>query len=148
MEPGSVGVALLPAGPAGRAHTIGGFQLAVSAYSPRRREAVELVLHLTGKDVQLRRALRRGYLPTYPALHHGPQLLKALPQAGVFGDARKSWIFRPASITREKYFTASKTYYENVHRALSGNFSSENASAEIHQKLRILTAVPSGVFQH
>ena len=52
------------------------------------------------------------------------------------------------AMVHKKYFTASKTYYENVHRALSGNFSSENASAEIHQKLRILTAVPSGVFQH
>ena len=43
MNPHTVGVALMPAGPAGRAHTIGGFQLAVSRYSSHPREAAELV---------------------------------------------------------------------------------------------------------
>jgi trehalose/maltose transport system substrate-binding protein len=148
MVSGSAGVALLPAGAAGRAHTIGGFQLAVSKYSQHQREAIDLVLYLTGKDVQLRRALRRGYLPTYPELHQGQELQKTLPQARVFGEARETWVFRPSSIVGEKYTELSEAYIENVHEILSGNVSSERAIAEIRQKLTILTGVPTGLSQH
>lgn len=144
----AVDVALLPAGPAGRAHTIGGFQLAVSAYSQHQREAAELVLFLTGIEVQTRRALRRGYLATYPELHRSAELLAALPQAKIFGTApEKTWVFRPASITGAKYSEVSKSYYENIHRILSGSVSAEQALEEIRQRLHILIEGPAGVFR-
>lgn len=56
---GTVGVALLPLGPGGRAHTIGGFQLAVSRYSSHTREAAQAVSYLTGTEVQTRRSTLR-----------------------------------------------------------------------------------------
>jgi len=63
-QPKTVGIALLPAGPSGRAQSVGGFHLAVSRYSAHPRQAAELVLFLTGMEIQARRALRRGFIPT------------------------------------------------------------------------------------
>jgi trehalose/maltose transport system substrate-binding protein len=149
MRPSAVDVALLPAGPAGRATTIGGFHLAVSRYSLHTREAAALILYLTGTEVQTRRALRRGFLPTYPELHHAPQLVRDLPQARIFSEASvASWIFRPASITGRKYPEVSKAYFQYVHRALAGEMPTDRALAEIRKKLRTLADSPTGLFQH
>jgi trehalose/maltose transport system substrate-binding protein len=149
MRPGAANVTLLPAGPAGRANAIGGFQLAVSRYSLHTQEAVELILYLTGVEVQTRRALRRGFLPTYPELHKAPQLLQQLPQARIFGEAPDaSWIFRPASITGRKYPEVSKAYFENVHKVLAGQMQAERAVEAIGTKLRMLADNPAGLFQH
>ncbi|HYI93625.1 MAG TPA: extracellular solute-binding protein, partial [Bryobacteraceae bacterium] len=148
MKPGTVAVTLIPAGPAGRAHVIGGFQLAVSQYSAHKREAAELVLYLTGIDVQKRRALRRGYLPTYPELHRSTELLSVLPQAQVFAEAQPdTWVFRPASITGRKYSEVSELYYKAVHRALSGHVPAKQALQEAAQKLSLLASNPAGKFQ-
>ena len=70
---GRFGVALLPAGPHGRAQAMGGFHLGVSRNSTNPRESAQLVLRLTGSQVQLRRAVSSGYLPTIPA---------AVPESG------------------------------------------------------------------
>lgn len=149
MAPGSVGVALLPAGPAGRAHTIGGFQLAVSRYSKHTREAAALVLYLTGIQVQTRRALRRGFIPTYPELYQSPELLQALPQARVFAEAAPaSWIFRPASVTGKRYSEVSEAYYQQVHEILSRRASTRTALVSLAQRLQTLTDNPAGRFQH
>ena len=148
MKPGTLAVTLMPAGPAGRAHVIGGFQLGVSEYSAHKREAAELVLYLTGVEVQTRRALRRGYLPTYPELHRSADLLRVLPQAQVFADADpNTWVFRPSSVTGRKYPEVSEIYYKAVHRALSGTIPAKQALEEAARKLSLLTSNPEGKFQ-
>lgn len=148
LSTGSVSVGLLPGGAGGRAHTIGGFQLAVSRYSLHAREAVELVLYLTGIEVQAKRARLRGFLPTYPELHQQPDLIRALPPVRIFRDApQESWVFRPASITGGKYSEVSEIFYENVHRTLSGSAGAGQTLSEAAHKLRLLSGVPAGVFK-
>ena len=121
MAAGSAAVALLPAGPAGRAQTIGGFQLGVSRYSANPREAVELVRFLTGAEIQKRRALRRGYLPTRTDLYNDAEVVNALPQVSLLRDASpESWVARPSNVTRHKYRDVSKAYYQAVHGILAG----------------------------
>jgi trehalose/maltose transport system substrate-binding protein len=149
MKADSVAIAPLPAGPAGRAHAIGGFQLAVSRYSLHPKEAAELVLYLTGIEVQTRRALRRGYVPTYPELHRNAELLRSLPQAQILGEAApETWVFRPASITGQKYPEVSKTYYQSVHGILSGQIPVQRGLAETARKLKLLAENPGGKFQY
>jgi trehalose/maltose transport system substrate-binding protein len=143
------GVTLLPAGPAGRAHTIGGFHWAVSKYSEHPRQAAELVNYLTGQEVQTRRALARGYVPTYPELYQRPDLVKALPQTVVLREAENtSWTPRPSTITGDKYAAASKAYYQSVHQILSNNIAAEVALPELARKLAEITgfreSVPDG----
>ena len=139
MEPESIGIALLPAGPAGRAMTIGGFQLAVSRYSQHAREAADLVLYLTSPEVQARRAIRRGFLPTYPELHRRSDVARALPPASVFAAAPPaSWTFRPASATASNYPEVTKVYFEKVHELLAGKIPAERALVEIEQRVKSL----------
>lgn len=134
------GMALLPAGSHGRAQTLGGFCLAVSRYSSHPREAAQLVVRLTGSQVQLRRALRGGYLPTIFRLYSTPELLKKLPQAALLmSEGRDAWVARPSVIAGSKYPDVSRAYYQTVHSILSRNVSPEVALAELRKRLTDLT---------
>ncbi len=72
-------VTALPAGPHGRAQMVGGFQLAIGRHSANPSLSAQLVTYLTGRQVQLRRAMNEGYLPTVPQLFERPEVLKVLP---------------------------------------------------------------------
>lgn len=141
LPAGSAGIALLPAGPAGRAQTIGGFHIGVSRYSRYPKEAAALVLYLTGEEVQKRRALRRGYLPTRPRLHSDAELAAALPQLRVLQKApSESWVSRPSTITQDKYGLVSEAFYRAVHGVLSGETQTRPALAGLEQDLIRLTS--------
>jgi trehalose/maltose transport system substrate-binding protein len=136
----TVGIALLPAGPSGRAQSVGGFHLAVSRYSAHPRQAAELVLFLTGMEVQTRRALRRGFVPTYSDLHRTTELAHALPQSHKLQQAtEKSWVLRPSTVTGNKYAEASRAYYRSVHSILSKKVQAAAAFASLEQELKRLT---------
>ncbi len=144
MGPDAVGVARLPAGPAGRAYAIGGFQLAVSRYSEQPAEAAALVLHLTGKDVEMRRAVKHGYLPTYSELYQRAEIIQALPQSRVLQDSSADRaVVRPSTVTGNKYAEVSKDYYQTVHGILSHKVGADAALAGLAQRLRELTGVES-----
>ena len=136
MQAGNVAVELLPAGPSGRAQSIGGFQLAVSRYTSHPREAAELVTYLTSPEVQSRRAVRRGYVPTYPHLYSDPTVASALPQVAVLERAKpENWVMRPSALAGSQYAEVSKAYYEAVHSILSGKAGASAALASLEQEL-------------
>jgi trehalose/maltose transport system substrate-binding protein len=140
MTAGRAGITHLPAGPEGRFQTVGGFSLGVSKYSRHPREAASLVLYLTSAEVQKRRALRRGYLPTRTDLRNDPELLQALPQLRVLRNAApESWVIRPSTVTGEKYADVSKAYYETVHGVLAGRVEAGPALAALANNLARLT---------
>jgi trehalose/maltose transport system substrate-binding protein len=144
MPDGSAGIALLPAGAAGRAQTIGGFQLSVSRYSAHPEEATALVRYLAGGEIQKRRALRRGYLPTRTDLYNDPEVVSALPQIGLLRDAApESWVARPSAVTRDKYGEVSKAYYQTVHSILARQAKTGPALAVLEQKLTDITGSPA-----
>jgi trehalose/maltose transport system substrate-binding protein len=133
---GSVGIALLPSGSVGRAQSVGGFHLSVSRYSSHARQAAELVLYLSSKEVQRRRAVRHGYLPTYPDMLRESSLLRALPQAEVLARAAvDDWVVRPSAVSGPAYPRISKAYYQTVHRILSGAAPARSALPELEQEL-------------
>ena len=71
---GLVGVAPLPSGPGGEATgTLGGWNLAVSKYSDTPEAAADLVMFLTGRDEQKRRAIVGAYNPTTPPFMTTPR---------------------------------------------------------------------------
>ena len=140
-----VRVALLPSGPRGRAQVMGGFQLAVSRYSAHPREAARLIEFLTGSEVQMRRALTRGYLPTIPRLYDQPELSKALPQIAELRHAGlQSWVARPSTVTGAKYARVSKAYYQTVHDVLSRKVEAKEGVARLEQQLVELTGFRAG----
>jgi len=128
-------VTLLPAGPHGRAQTMGGFELAVSRYSAHPREAAELVVYLTGSKAQKARAIQEGYLPTIPRLYADREVLAAVPEVKVVRESsRDSWVSRP-SIAAEMYSTVSRDYYTAVHRVLSRQCGPEKALNDLEKEL-------------
>ncbi len=129
-------VTLLPAGPHGRAQTMGGFQIAASRYSSHSRESAELARFLTSAGVQERRAIQDGYLPTRPRLYNNPELLKAVPQAEALRKAGLTdWVARPSSSTGNAYGDVSRTYYGAVHAVLSHQMQPEEALGNVEKRL-------------
>lgn len=120
---GKVGVAVLPrgAGPDGRhSATLGGEQLAVSRYSQHPEEAASLVLYLTSRAEQKRRAIVGGLNPTWRDLYDDPEVLAANP---FFGDLRDTFahaVARPSAATGARYNQVSAEFRNAVHTVLSG----------------------------
>ena len=123
---------------------MGGFQLAASRYSKHHREAAELVFYLTGKEVQLRRALSSGYLPTIPALYQNPELVRVLPFVEELRKGASAWIARPSTISKNKYRDVSKAYYTTVHNVLAGKSDADSALAALEKRIIELTGFRTG----
>lgn len=116
----AVGISLLPIGRSKRAQAIGGFQLGVSQYSLNIKQAARLVLHLTSRKVQERRAVRRGFLPTYPDLYDDAEFATMVPQSRVLKNlSEKDWVLRPSSVAGQHYADVSRAYYRQIHAILS-----------------------------
>jgi trehalose/maltose transport system substrate-binding protein len=136
MQAGTAGVELLPMGPKGRAHSIGGFQLAISRYSSHPREAAELVIHLSSPEVQSRRAVRRGFIPTYSHLYRDPMVAGAVPQVTVLeGAPPDSWVMRPSKLAGARYADLSRVYSQAVHDILSGKGEAQSTLELLEQEL-------------
>ncbi len=116
----SFGVAPLPAGPAGRAATLGGWQLMVSRYSRHPEAAVELVRFLTSPEEQKRRAIEGSYSPSIPELYRDPEILQAAPLFAGFEDRIGDLVVRPSGRVGTAYDRISSLYSAAVHRVLAG----------------------------
>jgi trehalose/maltose transport system substrate-binding protein len=136
---------LLPAGPHGRAQSMGGFHLAVSQYSKYPREAAKLVRYLTSAPVESRRALARGYLPTIPRLYQDPAVAHALPYVETLRNVgAAAWIARPSTVSGTKYGEVSRAYYESVHEILRHPNDAESGLNALEQQLMAITGLHSG----
>ncbi|QYF92587.1 ABC transporter substrate-binding protein [Massilia sp. PAMC28688] len=117
---GKVGIAVLPRGPGGEAGTtLGGHQLAVSKFSRHPALAIDLVLFLTGKDEQKRRAILLGRNPTIGALYRDPQLLAVNPYQEILRAAAAGATPRPSTVTGRKYEQVSDEVARTVHGVLA-----------------------------
>ena len=120
LHRGKIGVAALPAGPGGKpAATLGGWQLAVNAYSKNPKEAASLVQYLTGKEEQKRRAIQASYNPTIASLYKDKDVLKAVPFFGSLYDVFTNAVARPATVTGSKYNQVSDAFSTAVYNVLT-----------------------------
>ena len=142
---GRYGMTLLPAGPCGRAQSLGGYHLAVSRHSAHARESAQLVVRLTGATVQLRHALDTGILPSITSLYSHPGLIGYLPVAAQLrSEPEDSWVARPSTIAGAKYSEVSKAYYQAVHDILSARTGAGEALPNLEQKLVSITGFRTG----
>jgi trehalose/maltose transport system substrate-binding protein len=138
---GKVGVAALPAGGPDGKHTgtLGGWHLAVNRYSGRPKEAVDLVLYLTGPEEQKRAALVASLNPTIKALYEDPEILKANPFFGELRDVFTNAVARPSRGTGERYNQVSSEFWNAVHATLSGQGTPEANLARLQRTLERLS---------
>jgi trehalose/maltose transport system substrate-binding protein len=121
---GKFDVAPLPAGDgegAGSAATLGGWNVAVSKYSPDPEEAIKLALFLSSTEVQKERAINQSNLPTIPSLYEDADVLKASPFMANWKAIFEQAVPRPSAPTKIKYNEVSSLFWSAVHETLSGN---------------------------
>lgn len=137
-----IGVAPLPHGPGGASvAALGGWQLAVSKYSSQPALAADLVLFLTSKEMQKKRALLVGSLPTYPALYSDAAVLRSAPYFASVGEAFKTALARPSTVTADKYNAVSSAVWNTASAVLAGRV---NGAAAVKQLERDINRAKRG----
>lgn len=134
---GKVGVASLPKGgedgkPTG---ALGGWQLAVSQYSPNQEAAIDLVKHLSSQEEQKRRAIIGGFNPTIRSLYEDREVIEANPFFKELYDTFVNAVARPSGVTGERYNQVSAEFWNAVHSVLSGQQEAEAALAQLERTL-------------
>ncbi len=117
-------VAPLPSGDgegARSAATLGGWNVAVSKYSPDPEEAIKLALFLSSTEVQKERAINQSNLPTIEALYDDADIAAAQPIIPNWKEIFQNAVPRPSAPTKVKYNEVSSLFWSAVHNTLSGN---------------------------
>jgi trehalose/maltose transport system substrate-binding protein len=119
---GMFGVAPLPTGGGNdtSAATLGGWNLAVSRYSPNAEAAIDLVKFLTSTEVQKQRALLASQLPTIVSLYDDPDIAAQQPIIPLWKDVFLQAVPRPSAPTKVAYNEVSSKFWSAVHETLSG----------------------------
>ena len=135
---GRIGVAALPRGGASGKHTgtLGGWQLAVSRYSKNQAQAANLVMYLTSRAEQKRRAIAASYNPTIEALYKDPEVLGAVPFFGSLYETFTSAVARPSRVTGANYNKVSTEFWEAAHAVLSKQAKAADALAGLERNLK------------
>jgi len=130
---GKIGVTTLPHDPGGKSATcIGGWQLAVSAYSKNKVEAVKFARWLSSPEVSKMQAIMASHMPVFPAVYKDPEVLKANPW---FADALpvvESAKSRPVSA---QYPQVSDVIRSNMNAYLAGTKTTEVALGDMKSRL-------------
>jgi trehalose/maltose transport system substrate-binding protein len=138
---GRFDVGRIPSGGAGHAHTLGGWQLAVSRYSTHVPEAVELVRYLTSHRIQREAWLTGARLPTRMDLYDDTELLQATPHFSKFKAFLQDAVARPSDVTGPNYDKVSAAYFTAVHAVLARQAPAPQALAELEAQLVALTGL-------
>jgi trehalose/maltose transport system substrate-binding protein len=139
---GQFDVALLPRGDgpqAQHAATLGGWQLMVSKNSHNKEAAMAYVRFLTSPEIQKRRALAMGNLPSIPRLYDDAELRQALPflthlEPLFSGGA----VARPSTVAGSRYGEVSMAYFTAVHQILTGKQEAAEALSDLETELQAL----------
>jgi len=134
---GKFDVSTLPSGKEGTpgASTLGGWNYAVSKYSPNQEEAIKLALYLSSKEVQKQRAIQQTNLPTIISLYDDADVAKAQPIIPRWKEVFQSAVPRPSAPTKVKYNEVSSLFWSAVHDTLSGNGSAADNLEVLEAKL-------------
>ncbi|HWM89705.1 MAG TPA: ABC transporter substrate-binding protein [Thermoanaerobaculia bacterium] len=137
---GKFAVAPMPAAPGGRpSAALGGAQLAINAHSRHPDLAWSLIAFLTAPEQMLERAKVVGQYPPRRSLWSDPRLAEALGvPPGTLSDIRgivDAAIPRPVTPV---YSELSEALQIHLHRALSGQVSSEEALRQAAREMKAI----------
>lgn len=135
---GKFAVTVLPKGgsDAPNAATLGGWQLMVSAYSQHPKEAADLVKYLASYEVQKDNAVRLSRLPTRPALYNDKDVLAKNPWFRDLLSVFQNAVSRPSDVAGAKYNQVSEAIWTEVHNALTGKKTGEQAVKDLEGRLQ------------
>lgn len=138
-------VSPLPGVTAGQsAATLGGWQLAVSAYSAHPEEAARLAFFMASADEQKRRAVEYSLNPTIEALYEDAEVIEANPFFESLFDVFTNAVARPSTVTAPNYADVSSLFFNAVHTVLTGDADAEDAFLELELDLQDETGFETG----
>jgi trehalose/maltose transport system substrate-binding protein len=114
---------------------MGGWNLSVSKFSKHPKEAVDLVLYLTGPEEQKRRAISGGYQPTIKSLYEDKEVLAANPSFAMLLGTFSSAVPRPSTATKGMYNQVSAAFWTAVQAVLNKQKNGKASVAELAGKL-------------
>ena len=119
---GKFDVAPLPSGGGDNksAATLGGWNIAVSSYSPNPEEATALAMYMASAEYQKQFAIMASHLPTIIALYDDPEIAEAQPLVPRWKDIFLNAVPRPSAPTKVAYNEVSSKFWSAVHETLSG----------------------------
>ncbi len=130
---GNIGVAVLPASKTGKSATcIGGWQLAVSAFSKNKAEAVKFVRYLSSPEVSKMQAVAASHLPVFPSVYKDKEVLAANPWFEFAGPIVETAKSRPVS---PRYQEVSDAIRSNMNAYLSGTKTTDVALGDMKKRL-------------
>lgn len=142
---GQFDVSPLPAGPNGApAATLGGWQLAVSAYSDNPGVAADVALFMASYEEQKIRAVEGSLNPTIMALYDDADVLAAVPFFGSLYDVFINAVARPSTISAPDYQAVTRAFYTAVHSVLTGSETATDALAIAEADIQDVTGLPTG----
>nr|WP_306267524.1 extracellular solute-binding protein [Pararhizobium sp. IMCC3301] len=130
----------LPIGEGGSspAATLGGWNVAVSRYTPHPQEATELALFLASSDVQEQLAIQQGKLPTITALYNDPDVTTVQPGIRRWKSILENAVPLPSATTMQNYNEVINEFWTAVHNTLSANGSAEENVTILERRLKRL----------
>ncbi len=130
---GKIGVAVLPSSKTGKGATcIGGWQLAVSAFSKNKAEAAKFVRYLSSPEVSKMQAIAASHLPVFPSVYKDKEVLAANPWFEFAGPIVETAKARPVT---PRYQEVSDTIRSNMNAYLSGTKTTDVALGDMQKRL-------------
>ncbi|MCP8937712.1 ABC transporter substrate-binding protein [Alsobacter sp. SYSU M60028] len=130
---GKTGVVPMPAYEAGKSATcIGGWQLAVTAFSKNKAEAVKLVRFLSSPEVSKMQAILASHMPVFPEVYTDPEVLKANPW---FKDALPVVQTARSRPVTPRYNEVSEIIRTNMNAFLAGTKTADAALSDMQSRL-------------
>lgn len=134
---GKIDFAPLPGSPESPYRAVlGGQLLAVSAYSANKALAADLVMSLTGRDEQKRRALAGSLNPTILTLYEDEEIRRDAPFIARLQPIVETAVARPSAVTKGGYNEVSGRFFDTVHQVLSGGVEPGPALQRLETVLR------------
>jgi multiple sugar transport system substrate-binding protein len=130
---GKVGVVPLPGFTADKAATcIGGWQLAISAFSKNKKAAFDFALYLSSPEVAKAQAIAASHLPVFAETYSDPDVLRANPWFAQALPVVQTARSRPVS---PAYPRVSEVIRTNMNAFLAGSKSADAALADMTRDL-------------
>jgi multiple sugar transport system substrate-binding protein len=115
------------------AGVLGGYDLAISAYSKNPKGSLAFIQYATAPEQQKIMATDASLPPTLTDVYDDPAVKKAMPFAAELRDAIDQAQPRPVSPV---YPQISEAIYNNVYAALQGKMSADEASKKMNEEIQ------------
>jgi len=133
---GKFDVAPLPGLKGPGASTLGGHNLAISAFAKNKASALDFIKYMTSDETQRANLLGTSQAPTRTALYDDSALVSQFPYLPTLRESILKAKQRPAVV---RYGDVTSAIQDAAYSALTGSKSSDDALADLQTKLEELT---------